>query len=89
MREQFGIPKPNLTILSLYIDHILFEEFHDFEMLVLNLFSNEVSYEVKMLLLEKIHQFNKESNVDRRAIIEDIMLDLYKIVFFETKNNGI
>jgi hypothetical protein len=75
--------------LSLYIDHILFEEFHDFEMLVLNLFSNEVSYEVKMLLLEKIHQFNKESNVDRRAIIEDIMLDLYKIVFFETKNNGI
>lgn len=89
MREQFGIPKPNLTILSLYIDHILFEEFHDFEMLVLNLFSNEVSYEVKMLLLEKIHQFYKESNNDTRAIIEDVMLELYKIVFFETKNSGI
>ena len=89
MREQFGIPKPNLTILSLYIDHVLFEQFHDFENLVLNLFSNEVSYEVKMLLFEKIHQFYKESNNETRAIVEDIMLDLYKIVFFETKNSGI
>ena len=42
-----------------------------------------------MLLLEKIHQFYKESNNEKRAVIEDLMQDLFKIVFFESKNTGI
>jgi len=57
LREQYAIPTPNLVLLSLYIDHILYEEFTKLENLAKQLFLNETNISVKMLFLDKAHDF--------------------------------
>lgn len=47
LREQYAIPLPNIVLLSLYMDHVLYEEFHNVEIMVRQLFLNETNIDVK------------------------------------------
>lgn len=47
LRKEYAIPLPNFVLLSLYIDHILHEEFHNVEKMVQQLFLDETNIEVK------------------------------------------
>ena len=44
-----------MVLLSMYIDHMLDEEFEQIEYLIKSLFEYEVNDKVQMLLLDKIH----------------------------------
>lgn len=54
-----GVPLPNQTIISLYVDHILYEEFYNLITLMKQLFFEETNVEVKMHVLDKVHQYYK------------------------------
>lgn len=43
------------------MDHVLYEEFHNVEIMVTQLFLNETNIDVKQLLLDKMHDFYKDS----------------------------
>lgn len=58
-RETLGVPLPNQTIISLYVDHILYEEFYNLITLMKQLFFEETNVEVKMHVLDKVHQYYK------------------------------
>ena len=83
LREQYAIPTPNLVLLSLYIDHILYEEFQKLESLAKQLFLNETNISVKMLFLDKTHDFYQvcQGSIDQKERIEDILLSCFEVVF--------
>lgn len=75
-----GVPLPNQTIISLYVDHILYEEFHNLLTLMKQLFFEETNVEVKMHVLDKVHQYYKQNEINR-AQVEECLLDVFKTVF--------
>jgi len=52
-------------------------------MLIINLFTNETNLEVKLLLLEKIHQYYRESQGHslQQRDIEALLIEVFKMVF--------
>ena len=90
LREQWvllAVPPPNVVLLSLYIDHVLYETFGKVESLVRQQFLTETNVAVKMLALDKIHDYYKEcqGSLAQKTKIETVLLAAFEAVFVHKK----